>query len=78
MYEIDSGATIADSCYNTDEPISNPPPFSGYDARCRPWYQESMYNKVASQVTIGEPYIFYSDNEVGLTMTYYFKLEGFS
>ena len=80
MYEIDLGEGIADSCYGTDVlvPIVNPPPFSGYDARCRPWYQESMYNKITSGVTMGEPYLFYSDNMVGLTMMYYFKLEGFS
>ena len=78
MYEIDLDEGIADSCYNTDVPVVNPPPFAGYDARCRPWYQESMFKKVDSGVTMGEPYLFYSDNEVGLTMSYYFKLQGFS
>ena len=78
MYELDPNEVIADSCYGNYVPVVNPPPFAGYDARCRPWYQESMYNKVDSGVTMGEPYLFYSDNEVGLTMTYYFNLTGFS
>ena len=69
---------MAENCYNADVPVETPPPFAGYDVRCRPWYQESMLSKISSGVTMGEPYLFYSDNSVGLTMMHYFKLAGFS
>ena len=41
-------------------PVENPPPFKGYDVRCRPWFQHSMTEKISDAVMVGDPYIFFT------------------
>ena len=76
-------AKVADECYlETNMPIENPPPFKGYDGRCRPWYQAAVKSNNDAAVEISEPYEFdFASNPseassyVGITISHYFNLE---
>ena len=77
--QLDLNATVNPDCYLADNtPINNPPPMAGFDTRCRPWYQSSFKKKKSNQVDVDEPYVFVLGYYgVGMTLTHYFKLEGY-
>ena len=33
-----SDEIVSELCYDVKTPVIDPPPFIGYDCRCRPWY----------------------------------------
>ena len=72
----DTAVPVVDPvCYETEIEIKDPPPFAGYDCRCRPWFQQAINNYEKGYIQFKEPYLF-TDSNVGVTVTHYFTLEG--
>lgn len=46
-------------CYTAPIEIKDPPPFKGYDCRCRPWYYDAVLNKNEGYLEVTEPFIWF-------------------
>ena len=51
---------IRPECQYSAFEITDPPPFKGYDCRCRPWYQSSYVAGLTDAVEAQEPYVYSS------------------
>ena len=59
---IDVDTPANESCFPplTLLEIIDPPPFGGYDCRCRPWYQHAIINKNEKNIEMRDSYLDYS------------------
>ena len=80
--EISPDLEVREDCFEAQDiiTIANPPPFEGYDCRCRPYYSETISSIEENQeldhaIIVTEPYVYRSGN-IGIDITHYFKLEG--